>query len=42
MVLLVVLMLALEITLGLQQEQSPTPISLCHDFLIEGDQVEEN
>ena len=35
-------MLALEVTPGLQQEQSPTPISLCHDLFIEGDQVEEN
>jgi hypothetical protein len=32
----------LEVTPGLQQEQSPTPISLCHDLFIEGDQVEEN
>jgi hypothetical protein len=25
--------LATEVTPGLQQEQSPTPISLCHDFV---------
>jgi hypothetical protein len=25
-------MLATEVTPGLQQEQSPTPISLCHDL----------
>jgi hypothetical protein len=36
------LLLALEVTPRLQQEQSPTPISLCHDLFIEGDQVEEN
>jgi hypothetical protein len=35
-------MLALEVTPGLQQEQSPTPINLCHDLFIEGDQMEEN
>jgi hypothetical protein len=35
-------MLALEVTPGLQQEQSLMPISLCHDLFIEGDQVEEN
>jgi hypothetical protein len=29
-------MLALEVTPGLQQEQSPTPISLCHDLFIKG------
>jgi hypothetical protein len=28
--------LALEVTPGLQQEQSPTPISLCHDFAFNG------
>jgi hypothetical protein len=35
-------MLALEVTPGLQQEQSPTPISLCHDLFIKGDKMEEN
>jgi hypothetical protein len=30
-------MLASEVTPGLQQEQSPTPISLCHDLFIKGD-----
>jgi hypothetical protein len=29
-------MLASEVTPGLQQEQSPTPISLCHDFVLNG------
>jgi hypothetical protein len=29
-------MLATEVTPGLQQEQSPTPISLCHDLFIKG------
>jgi hypothetical protein len=29
-------MLATEVTPGLQQEQSPTPISLCHDLCIKG------
>jgi hypothetical protein len=28
--------LALEVTPGLQQEQSSTPISLCHDFFLNG------
>jgi hypothetical protein len=36
-------MLASEVTLGLQQEQSPTPISLCHDLFIKrGDRMEVN
>jgi hypothetical protein len=35
-------MLATEVTPGLQQEQSPTPISLCHDFVEWGDQMEVN
>jgi hypothetical protein len=35
-------MLASEVTPGLQQEQSPKPISLCHDLFIKGDQMEEN
>jgi hypothetical protein len=34
-------MLASEVTPGLQQEQSPTPISLCHDLFVKGDQMEE-
>jgi hypothetical protein len=29
-------MLAMEVTPGLQQEQSPTPIILCHDLFIDG------
>jgi hypothetical protein len=29
-------MLATEVTPGLQQEQSPTPISLCHDLCMKG------
>jgi hypothetical protein len=33
----------LEVTPGLQQEQSPTPISLCHDLFIKrGDRMEVN
>jgi hypothetical protein len=35
-------MLALEVTPRLQQEQSPTPISLCHDLLKGGDRMEVN
>jgi hypothetical protein len=34
--------LATEVTPGLQQEQSPTPISLCHDLFIWGDRMEVN
>jgi hypothetical protein len=30
------ILLATEVTPGLQQEQSPTPISLCHDLFIKG------
>jgi hypothetical protein len=29
-------MLATEVTPGLQQEQSPMPISLCHDLCMKG------
>jgi hypothetical protein len=29
-------MLATEVIPGLQQEQSPTPISLCHDLCMKG------
>jgi hypothetical protein len=35
--------LASEVTPGLQQEQSPTPINLCHDLFIQrGDRMEVN
>jgi hypothetical protein len=32
----VCVVLASEVTLGLQQEQSPTPINLCHDLCMKG------
>jgi hypothetical protein len=35
-------MLASEVTPGLQQEQSLTPISLCHDLFIKGDRKRED